>query len=92
MANSLPILGIAFLGWEVFPVMVLFWAEILIVALYTIAKILSLPSSGTGGWVKKILRLPLFILCYGFFIIILGLAVFVIFGGYHIPDRLPSLT
>lgn len=92
VANVVPLLGVVFLGWQVLPIMLLFWLENLIIGAYTMARILMAP----GG-------LPNLALCiffgahYGMFAFGHGLFIMVLFGGRKTlsaagPLQLPELV
>jgi hypothetical protein len=38
LANSIPVFGVAFLGWNVFDILILYWAESVIIGLFNIIK------------------------------------------------------
>ncbi len=38
LANSIPVFGVAFLGWSVFDILILYWAESVIIGLFNILK------------------------------------------------------
>lgn len=86
LANSLPIFGVLFFGWRIFPIMALYWAENLVFALFTIIKIATLPYRKPLGWLKNLFYIPYFCLAYGFFILIDGWAVVVLFSGNTQPE------
>lgn len=95
--NLIPLLGVLFLGWGLFPIMVLYWLENGIIGLFNLPKILlasapvgGLPYSVTGGLAgsKPLLGLSgrgflmvFFAFHYGMFWAVHGLFVFVLFGG-----------
>ncbi len=40
IANALPLVGVLFLGWTVFPLVLLYWLENLVVGGFNVAKLL----------------------------------------------------
>jgi Family of unknown function (DUF6498) len=82
IANFGPLIGVLFLHWNVYPTIVLFWMESLVITLITLIKIAAVPSHTFVKSLEKILLIPYFCLSYGFFLILCGLAIFFIFSGY----------
>jgi hypothetical protein len=80
-ANLFPLAGVIFLGWDVFPLMVLFWMENLVIGIYTVFKMLLIPHNN-ANWAAKLSIIPFFCVHYGIFTLVHGIFVFVLFGGY----------
>ena len=66
LANLIPIFGVLYLDWDVASIIVLYWAENLVIGLYTILKMLV-----TGG-IHALGRILFFCIHYGLFAIIHG--------------------
>jgi hypothetical protein len=81
LANLIPLYGVAFLGWEVFPVILLFWFENVVVGGYNILKILWARPTDIGRWVGKVFMVPFFTFHYGMFTFVHGIFVLALFGG-----------
>jgi len=81
LANLIPLYGVAFLGWEVFPVILLFWFENVVVGGYNILKILWARPSDIGRWVGKVFMVPFFTFHYGMFTFVHGIFVLALFGA-----------
>ena len=77
LANLVPIGGVLFAQWEVFPIMLLFWLENLIVGLITVLKMLA---CGRGRFVEKSFMVPFFLIHYGMFCSVHGVFVFSLFA------------
>ena len=45
IANAIPLVGVLFIGWTVFPLVFLYWLENVVIGGFNVAK-LSLPPSG----------------------------------------------
>ncbi len=73
--NLLPLAGVLFFGWSVYEVVLLFWAENLVIGLYTVARMVTLLRR--NGDRRMLLLIPFFCLHFGAFT--LGHLVFVIF-------------
>lgn len=97
--NMIPLFGVLFLGWRLFPIMVLYWLENGIIGLFNLPKIAraplgGLPYSGPDGPAQSIFLLGVFgrgflmvffVFHYGIFWAVHGLFVFVLFGGFRNP-------
>ena len=92
--NLIPLFGVLFLGWGLFPIMVLYWLENGIVGLFNLPKIAlaSAPLLGPGtgglarpnpltGLVGRVSLMVFFAFHYGIFWAVHGIFVFVLFGG-----------
>ena len=69
LANLIPLFGVLFLDWDVGGIIVLYWAENLVIGLYTILKMLITGGSGAIGLIL------FFCLHYGGFSAVHGLFV-----------------
>lgn len=74
-ANVVPLAGVVFFGWQVLPIMLLFWLENLIIGAYTIARILMAP-----GRPASLFLCVFFAFHYGLFAFGHGVFVMVLFG------------
>jgi hypothetical protein len=81
IANVLPLFGVLFLGWKIFPLLVLFWLENVIVGIFNVFKMLVASPSSPGQWAAKVFTIPFFCVHYGIFTLVHGIFVFVLFGG-----------
>ncbi|OGT81042.1 MAG: hypothetical protein A3H91_17255 [Gammaproteobacteria bacterium RIFCSPLOWO2_02_FULL_61_13] len=77
LANLVPIGGVLIAQWEVFPIMLLFWLENLIVGVITAMKMIA---CGRGSIGEKIFTLPFFAFHYGMFCSVHGAFVFGMFA------------
>jgi hypothetical protein len=80
-ANLAPIYGVFVLGWEVFPLILLFWLENVIVGVFNILKIICARPADRLWWVGKAFLVPFFTVHYGGFTFVHGVFVFAVFGG-----------
>ncbi len=80
-ANLLPLYGVLVLGWAVFPMMVLFWLENVVIGVLNVLRIIFASPSGAAGWASKLILVPFFTVHYGLFTAVHGLLVFSLFGG-----------
>lgn len=81
LANLLPLYGVIFLQWHVFTILFLFWLENVIIGFYNVLKMLLAQPENTPAWLAKLFLVPFFTFHYGFFTLIHGLFVILLFGG-----------
>lgn len=91
LANLLPLVGVLFLGWSVFLVMMLFWLENIIVGLLNIPRILFAMGDEDVRKQKfsgRLFTAVFFTVHYGIFTTVHGVFVFSLFG----EDQYGELT
>ena len=81
-ANLVPLYGVCFLRWQVFPIMLLFWLENVVVGGFNVLKMLLASPAEPDGWVVKLFMIPFFWVHYGGFAGGHLLFVLVLFGGF----------
>jgi len=86
LANAVPIFGVLFLGWTVFPLVLLYWFENVVVGGYNVAKLLLAKPSEPVFWAAKLFLVPFFMVHFGGFTFVHGALVFALFG----PQELRS--
>lgn len=64
-ANSVPIFGALFLGWDIFSLVVLFWLENWVIMFYTVLRMLIVKPA--EPWGLKFFFIPFFIVHFGLF-------------------------
>lgn len=69
LANLLPVFGVLWFGWDVGSIVVLYWAENVIVGAYTVLRML------VAGGARELFKVAFFCLHYGGFCAIHGLFV-----------------
>jgi hypothetical protein len=79
-ANLYPLIGVLFLGWNTFYLLLLFWVENVVIGFYTIIKMLLVPGA-KSGWSAKLAAISFFCIHYGIFTMVHGIFVFVVFGA-----------
>lgn len=79
-ANLIPLGGVLFFGWPVFPIMFLFWFENVIIGGFNVVKMLLACGPGSNLGVK-IFLVPFFTVHYGIFTLVHGAFVCVMFGA-----------
>jgi hypothetical protein len=80
-ANVLPLFGVLFFKWEVFPLMLLFWMENVVVGIINVLKMALAPTEDGAGMLNKLFLIPFFCAHYGIFTLVHGMFVIGLFGG-----------
>lgn len=69
-----------FLGWKVFPIVLLYWLENVVVGGYNVAKLLLAKPREPVYWAGKLVLVPFFLVHFGGFTYIHGVLVMALFG------------
>jgi len=80
LANLIPLYGVLALGWEVFPIMLLFWLENVVIGGFNALKMLLSEPQHSVKWLGKLFLVPFFCVHYGMFTAIHGVFVLGFFG------------
>lgn len=80
-ANLLPLYGVLAWDWPVFPLLLLFWFENVMLGLLNALRMLLADPENLGSWLSKLLMIPFFCVHYGMFTAGHGVFVFAFFGG-----------
>jgi uncharacterized protein DUF6498 len=80
LANAVPILGVVFLGWTVFPLVLLYWLENVVVGGFNVAKLLMAQPREPAYWMGKLFLIPFFIVHFGGFTYVHGVLVVALLG------------
>jgi len=81
LVNLVPLVGVLAWNWEVFPLLLLFWLENVIIGVFNALKmLLAAPDEGLA-WGVKLFVIPLFCVHYGLFTLVHGVFVLGFFGG-----------
>jgi hypothetical protein len=92
LANLIPLYGVLALGWEVFPLMLLFWMENVIIGVFNVLRMLLAELHKPAAWVGKLFLVPFFCVHYGMFTFVHGVFVVGLFGGqFRAGASFPSL-
>ena len=86
-ANTVPIFGVLFAGWGVFPLVFLYWLENGVIGLVTLVKILFIPPRPSAGRGSRIALAALFVFHYGAFMFGHAVFILVLFAAQR-PDGL----
>jgi hypothetical protein len=88
IANLFPLVGVLFWGWDAFYVVLLYWAENIIIGFYTAVKMFTAGAKNHGERILRIFPVAFFTFHYGMFCLVHGVFVFVLFGkdrSYSFP-------
>jgi hypothetical protein len=86
LANIWPLVGVLFLKWSVYPVIVLFWMESFVITLITLIKIALVPVSKAIRLAEKIALVPYFTFSYGLFFGFEMIAIYYVFSGVSLQN------
>jgi hypothetical protein len=67
IANAIPLFGVLFLGWDAFSIVLLYWAENLVIGFYNVLKIALVKVEHPSQHLGKLFFIPFFILHFGGF-------------------------
>lgn len=85
ISNLVPLYGVLFHGWSVFPIVLLFWTENVVIGVLNVVRmIVAQPpedAAGGGGAAAKAFMIPFFCVHYGIFTLVHGVFVFALFAG-----------
>jgi hypothetical protein len=79
-ANMIPIYGVVVFGWDAFYIVLLYWAENIVIGFYNILKIAFAKVEPPILQIGKLFLIPFFTLHYSAFVGGHGLFIFVLFG------------
>jgi hypothetical protein len=71
---------VLFLGWKVFPLVLLYWLENVVVGGFTVAKLLVAQPREPAFWAGKLFLIPFFVVHFGMFTFVHGVLVFALLG------------
>lgn len=79
VANAVPLFGVLFLGWDAFYIVVLYWAENVVIGFYNVLKMVFAAVPHPAAHVGKLFLIPFFIVHYGGFTAVHGFFVLALF-------------
>ena len=88
VSNLVPLSGVVWLGWDVAEIVLLYWAENLVVGCYNILKMTLVRGASPADHLKKLLLIPFFCLHFGGFCAVHG--VFLL-GFFELGNGIGSL-
>jgi hypothetical protein len=78
-ANAIPLAGVVFLGWDAFSILLLYWAENLVIGFYNVLKMAFVKVDHPREHLGKLLFIPFFCVHFGGFTAAHGLFILLIF-------------
>ena len=84
VANTIPLLGVIFLKWDIFYIVFFYWAENLAVGFYNVLKMVFVKVKHPGENFAKLFMIPFFMVHYGGFTAGHGFFIFHFFGDNHV--------
>ena len=79
-ANAVPVLGVLFLEWDAFSLVLLYWAENIVVGFYNVLKIACAKVPHPLAHLGKLFVIPFFVVHYGGFCAVHGFFVLAMFN------------
>ena len=77
----MPVYGVLFLSWKVFPLLFLFWLENVYIGFFNILKMIMSKPGNVANWLGKLFMVPFFTFHYGIFTAVHGIFVIILFGS-----------
>jgi hypothetical protein len=78
-ANTIPLFGVLFLGWDAFYIVLLYWAENVVIGFYNVLKMVFAAAPHPVAHLGKLFLIPFFIVHYGGFTAVHGFFVLALF-------------
>lgn len=85
-ANLVPLGGVLFLHWEVFPILLVFWMENVVVGVFNVFKMVLASPAAPVTWLAKVVAIPFFCFHYGIFTAVHGIFVLAFFGSEYLSN------
>ncbi len=81
VANIAPLVAVLFFEWDVMAVVVVYWAENIVIGFYNVLRMAIVPAGPTSPHALKLFLIPFFCVHYGGFCAGHGVFVFAFFGA-----------
>lgn len=81
LANLAPLYGVAALGWPVYPLILLFWVENVVIGVINVMRMVMADPGSVMSWISKVVMVPFFCVHYGIFTAAHGAFIHQTFGG-----------
>ena len=79
-ANLVPLAGVVAFHWSVFPILLLYWCENVVVGVFNVLRMLFAAPQDLAANASKAFLVPFFIVHYGMFTTVHGIFVLTLFG------------
>jgi hypothetical protein len=90
VCNAVPLIGVLFMGWQVFPLVLLYWLENVIVGGFNVLRLATADPSSAAANAGKMVLIPFFCVHYGMFTFVHGVFVLALFGGGEYAKGFPT--
>ncbi|MGB7211993.1 MAG: DUF6498-containing protein [Gemmatimonadales bacterium] len=80
LANALPLIGVLWFHWQVFPILLVYWLENVVIGGFNVLKMLTADPAEPVEWIGKLFIIPFFCVHFGLFTFVHGTLVFSFFG------------
>jgi hypothetical protein len=80
LANMAPIYGVVYFGWDAFNIVLLYWAENVVIGFYSVLKIMFAKAEHPIVYVFRLFPAAFFVLHYGAFVGVHGVFIFALFS------------
>ncbi|MGH7532068.1 MAG: DUF6498-containing protein [Gemmatimonadales bacterium] len=88
LANALPLIGVLWFHWQVFPILLVYWLENVVVGGFNVLRMLTADPDQPIEWIGKLFIIPFFCVHFGLFTMVHGVFVFTFFGK-GVPALVP---
>jgi hypothetical protein len=90
VSNAVPLIGVFFMGWQVFPLVLLYWLENVIVGGFNVLRLSTADPDSIAANAGKVVLIPFFCVHYGMFTLVHGVFVLALFGGGQYATDFPT--
>lgn len=80
LANAMPLIGVLWFHWQVFPILLVYWLENVVIGGFNVLKMLTADPDQPVAWIGKLFLIPFFCVHFGLFTMVHGMLVFSFFG------------
>lgn len=88
-SNAVPLYGVLVLRWQIFPLVLIYWLENIVVGGYNVLRLVVADPASTWRWIGKLIVIPIFVVHFGIFTMIHGVFIFILFGGPRYRNAIP---
>ncbi len=81
LANLAPLYGVIALGWPVYPLIMVFWVENVVIGVINVMRMVMADPASVVSWIAKLTMVPFFCVHYGIFTAAHGAFIYQTFGG-----------
>jgi hypothetical protein len=89
-ANAVPLVGVLTFHWTVYPILLLYWCENVVIGIYNVLRMICVKPDQPLTWAAKAYFIPFFMVHYGGFATIHGMFVLAMFSGAPVGKMSPG--